>query len=42
MEEIGVLAAHLVLQRLNKKDGLETVKTIRLNTELIQITHKEV
>ncbi|MBO7175224.1 MAG: substrate-binding domain-containing protein [Spirochaetaceae bacterium] len=42
VEEIGVLAAHLVLQRLNKKDGLETVKTIRLNTELIQITHKEV
>lgn len=42
VEEIGILAAHLVLQRLNRKDGEETTKTIRLNTELIQITHKEV
>lgn len=42
VEEIGELAAHLVLQRLNREEVAEATKTIRLNTELIQITHKEV
>ena len=42
VEEIGELAAQLVIQRLNRKEVVEATKTIRLNTELIQITHKEV
>jgi len=42
VEEIGVLAANTVLNRLNRKEAAGAAKTIRLNTELIQITHKEV